>query len=161
MVLPRTSPCDNHDCANGAQCVVMGTDPVCQCLQGYEGLRCERLVSVNFVDRESFLQIPSNIITEQANISLQVCPFNTPIHTHTHTHTPTHEYRYFLLSFFLSYTHTKTRHSLFHSRTHTHTHTHTQYTHIHTHAHLSQFNSIQFCSIQSALLAWKIRHLHC
>ncbi|KAG7249312.1 hypothetical protein CRUP_018979, partial [Coryphaenoides rupestris] len=41
MVLPRTSPCDNHECLNGAQCVVMATDPRCQCLQGYQGERCE------------------------------------------------------------------------------------------------------------------------
>jgi len=72
MVLPRTSPCDHYDCANGAQCVVKDTDPVCQCLHGYQGVHCERLVSVNFINRESFLQIPSNLITEQANISLQV-----------------------------------------------------------------------------------------
>ncbi len=72
MVLPRTSPCDHYDCANGAQCVVKDTDPVCQCLHGYEGMQCEKLVSVNFINRESFLQIPSNLITEQANISLQV-----------------------------------------------------------------------------------------
>nr|XP_021331538.1 slit homolog 2 protein isoform X15 [Danio rerio] len=72
MVLPRTSPCDHYDCANGAQCVVKDTDPVCQCLPGYEGVHCERLVSVNFINRESFLQIPSNLITEQANISLQI-----------------------------------------------------------------------------------------
>lgn len=72
MVLPRTSPCDHYDCANGAQCVVKDTDPVCQCLHGYEGVHCERLVSVNFINRESFLQIPSNLITEQANITLQV-----------------------------------------------------------------------------------------
>uniref|UniRef100_A0A665WF37 Slit homolog 2 (Drosophila) n=1 Tax=Echeneis naucrates TaxID=173247 RepID=A0A665WF37_ECHNA len=75
MVLPRTSPCDNHECLNGAQCVVVGTDPRCQCLHGYEGERCETLVSVNFVNRESYLQLPSNLLSPQTNISLQV-------HTH-------------------------------------------------------------------------------
>lgn len=74
MVLPRTSPCDNHDCLNGAQCVVMGTDPRCQCLQGYEGERCETLVSVNFVDRKSYLRLPSDPISPRTNISLQVGP---------------------------------------------------------------------------------------
>uniref|UniRef100_A0A3Q2XAN5 EGF-like domain-containing protein n=1 Tax=Hippocampus comes TaxID=109280 RepID=A0A3Q2XAN5_HIPCM len=69
---PCVDPCDNHDCLNGAQCVVMGTDPRCQCLQGYEGQRCETLVSVNFVDRKSYLQLPSNLISPQTNISLQV-----------------------------------------------------------------------------------------
>lgn len=72
MVLPRTSPCDNHECLNGAQCVVMGTDPRCQCLHGYEGERCETLVSVNFVSRESYLQLPSNLLSPETNISLQV-----------------------------------------------------------------------------------------
>uniref|UniRef100_A0A673CBV7 Slit homolog 2 (Drosophila) n=1 Tax=Sphaeramia orbicularis TaxID=375764 RepID=A0A673CBV7_9TELE len=73
MVLPRTSPCDNHECLNGAQCVVIGTDLRCQCLHGYEGEHCETLVSVNFVNRESYLQLPSNLISPQTNISLQVC----------------------------------------------------------------------------------------
>lgn len=72
MVLPRTSPCDNHECLNGAQCVVMGTDPRCQCLHGYEGERCETLVSVNFVSRESYLQLPSDLLSPETNISLQV-----------------------------------------------------------------------------------------
>ncbi|TMS23815.1 Slit-like protein 3 protein [Larimichthys crocea] len=72
MVLPRTSPCDNHECLNGAQCVVMGTDPRCQCLHGYEGERCETLVSVNFVNRESYLQLPSSLLSPETNISLQI-----------------------------------------------------------------------------------------
>uniref|UniRef100_A0A673CIB1 Slit homolog 2 (Drosophila) n=1 Tax=Sphaeramia orbicularis TaxID=375764 RepID=A0A673CIB1_9TELE len=72
MVLPRTSPCDNHECLNGAQCVVIGTDLRCQCLHGYEGEHCETLVSVNFVNRESYLQLPSNLISPQTNISLQI-----------------------------------------------------------------------------------------
>uniref|UniRef100_A0A8D0A2X9 Slit homolog 2 (Drosophila) n=1 Tax=Sander lucioperca TaxID=283035 RepID=A0A8D0A2X9_SANLU len=72
MVLPRTSPCDNHECLNGAQCVVMGSDPRCQCLHGYKGDRCETLVSVNFVDRESYLQLPSSLLSPDTNISLQI-----------------------------------------------------------------------------------------
>lgn len=72
MVLPRTSPCDNHECLNGAQCVIVGSDPRCQCLHGYEGERCETLVSVSFVNRESYLQLPSSLLSPQTNISLQV-----------------------------------------------------------------------------------------
>uniref|UniRef100_A0A3Q0S275 Slit homolog 2 (Drosophila) n=1 Tax=Amphilophus citrinellus TaxID=61819 RepID=A0A3Q0S275_AMPCI len=72
MVLPRTSPCDNHECLNGAQCVIVGSDPRCQCLHGYEGERCETLVSVNFVNRESYLQLPSSLLSPQTNISLQI-----------------------------------------------------------------------------------------
>ncbi|XP_061772209.1 slit homolog 2 protein isoform X6 [Nerophis ophidion] len=73
MVLPRTSPCDNHDCLNGAQCVVVATsEPRCQCLQGYEGGRCQTLVSVNFVDRRSYLELPADLLSPQTNISLQI-----------------------------------------------------------------------------------------
>uniref|UniRef100_A0A8C6T266 Slit homolog 2 (Drosophila) n=1 Tax=Neogobius melanostomus TaxID=47308 RepID=A0A8C6T266_9GOBI len=72
MVLPRTSPCDNYECRNEAQCVVMGMDPHCQCLHGYEGEHCETLVSVNFVNRESYLQLPSSLLTPHTNISLQI-----------------------------------------------------------------------------------------
>uniref|UniRef100_A0A8D3DKB4 Slit homolog 2 (Drosophila) n=1 Tax=Scophthalmus maximus TaxID=52904 RepID=A0A8D3DKB4_SCOMX len=72
MVLPRTSPCDNHECLNDAQCVVVETDPSCQCLHGYEGERCETLVSVNFVNRQSYLQLPSSLLSPQTNISLQI-----------------------------------------------------------------------------------------
>ncbi|XP_062420394.1 slit homolog 2 protein isoform X1 [Pungitius pungitius] len=72
MVLPRTSQCDNHDCLNGAQCVVTGAEPRCQCLHGYEGERCQTLVSVNFVDRESYLQLPAGLLSPEANISLQI-----------------------------------------------------------------------------------------
>ncbi|KAF3687654.1 Slit -like protein 2 protein [Channa argus] len=66
------SPCDNHECLNGAQCVIMGSDPHCQCVHGYEGERCETLVSVNFVNRESYLQLPSSLLSPQTNISLQI-----------------------------------------------------------------------------------------
>ena len=72
MVLPRTSPCDNHECLNGAQCVVTGPDPRCQCLHGYEGEHCQTLVSVNFMNRGSYIQLPSNLLSPETNISLQV-----------------------------------------------------------------------------------------
>uniref|UniRef100_A0A8C7KRV8 Slit homolog 2 (Drosophila) n=1 Tax=Oncorhynchus kisutch TaxID=8019 RepID=A0A8C7KRV8_ONCKI len=62
MVLPRTSPCDDHECMNGAQC----------CLHGYEGEWCETLASVNFVNRRSYLQLPSSLITPETNITLQI-----------------------------------------------------------------------------------------
>ncbi|XP_073430761.1 slit homolog 2 protein isoform X1 [Dendrobates tinctorius] len=72
MVLPRTSPCDNFDCQNGGQCIMKGSDPSCQCSSGYQGAKCEKLTSINFVGKESFLQIPSTRIRSQTNISLQV-----------------------------------------------------------------------------------------
>lgn len=72
MVLPRTSPCDNFDCQNGAQCIIRINEPICQCLPGYLGEKCEKLVSVNFVNKESYLQIPSAKVRPQTNITLQV-----------------------------------------------------------------------------------------
>ncbi|XP_077136106.1 slit homolog 2 protein isoform X5 [Ranitomeya variabilis] len=72
MVLPRTSPCDNFDCQNGGQCIMKGSDPSCQCASGYQGAKCEKLTSINFVGKDSFLQIPSTRIRSQTNISLQV-----------------------------------------------------------------------------------------
>ncbi|KAK6290959.1 hypothetical protein J4Q44_G00386400 [Coregonus suidteri] len=72
MVLPRTSPCDDHECLNGAQCVVVEMDPRCQCLHGYEGEWCETLASVNFINRQSYLQLPSSLITPETNITLQI-----------------------------------------------------------------------------------------
>ncbi|XP_073503059.1 slit homolog 2 protein isoform X3 [Phyllobates terribilis] len=72
MVLPRTSPCDNFECQNGGQCIMKGNDPSCQCTSGYQGGKCEKLTSINFVSKDSFLQIPSTRIRSQTNISLQV-----------------------------------------------------------------------------------------
>lgn len=72
MVLPRTSPCDNYECQNGAQCIIKASEPVCQCLSGYQGEKCEKLVSINFVNKESYLQIPSAKIHPHTNITLQV-----------------------------------------------------------------------------------------
>lgn len=72
MVLPRTSPCDNYECQNGAQCIIKENEPICQCLSGYQGEKCEKLVSINFVNKESYLQIPSAKIHPQTNITLQV-----------------------------------------------------------------------------------------
>ena len=36
-----------------------GNGPVCQCLPGFGGPECEKLLSVNFVDRDTYLQFTS------------------------------------------------------------------------------------------------------
>lgn len=73
MVLLQTSPCDNYECQNGAQCIVVQHEPVCRCLAGFAGQRCEKLITVNFVGKDSYVELPSAKIRPQANISLQVC----------------------------------------------------------------------------------------
>uniref|UniRef100_A0A8C0F0W9 Slit guidance ligand 3 n=1 Tax=Bubo bubo TaxID=30461 RepID=A0A8C0F0W9_BUBBB len=72
MVLLQTSPCDNYECQNGAQCIVAHHEPVCRCLAGFAGQKCEKLITVNFVGKDSYVELPSAKIRPQANISLQV-----------------------------------------------------------------------------------------
>uniref|UniRef100_A0A674K8Q4 Slit guidance ligand 3 n=1 Tax=Terrapene triunguis TaxID=2587831 RepID=A0A674K8Q4_9SAUR len=72
MVLLQTSPCDHYECQNGAQCIVVHHEPVCRCLAGFAGQKCEKLITVNFVGKDSYVELPSAKIRPQANISLQV-----------------------------------------------------------------------------------------
>ncbi|XP_032890012.1 slit homolog 1 protein isoform X1 [Amblyraja radiata] len=67
---PMPAQCQPDDCLNGGQCV--GASALCQCLPGFGGARCDKLVSVNFVDRDSYLQFTELKNWPQANISLQV-----------------------------------------------------------------------------------------
>lgn len=68
---PR-SPCEGTECQNGANCVDQGNRPVCQCLPGFGGPECEKLLSVNFVDRDTYLQFTDLQNWPRANITLQV-----------------------------------------------------------------------------------------
>lgn len=68
---PR-SPCEGTECQNGANCVDQGSRPVCQCLPGFSGPECEKLLSVNFVDRDTYLQFTDLQNWPRANITLQV-----------------------------------------------------------------------------------------
>lgn len=45
---------------------------LCQCPPEFGGPRCEKLVSVNFVDRDSYLLLSDLKNWPQANITLQV-----------------------------------------------------------------------------------------
>lgn len=75
MVLLQTSPCDQYECQNGAQCIVVQQEPTCRCPPGFAGPRCEKLITVNFVGKDSYVELASAKVRPQANISLQVCPF--------------------------------------------------------------------------------------
>lgn len=72
VALPPLSPCQLALCQNGASCVEKTETVVCQCLSGFEGQSCEKLVSVNFVDRDSYVQLQDVKNWPQANITLQV-----------------------------------------------------------------------------------------
>lgn len=45
---------------------------MCQCLPGFGGPECEKLLSVNFVDRDTYLQFTDLQDWPRANITLQV-----------------------------------------------------------------------------------------
>lgn len=68
---PRSS-CEGTECQNGANCVDQGSRAVCQCLPGFGGPECEKLLSVNFVDRDTYLQFTDLQNWPRANITLQV-----------------------------------------------------------------------------------------
>lgn len=72
MVLLQTSPCDQYECQNGAQCVEVQREPTCRCPPGFAGPRCEKLITVNFLGKDSYVELASAKARAQANISLQV-----------------------------------------------------------------------------------------
>lgn len=78
MVLLQTSPCDQYECQNGAQCIVVQQEPTCRCPPGFAGPRCEKLITVNFVGKDSYVELASAKVRPQANISLQVSPALRP-----------------------------------------------------------------------------------
>lgn len=72
VALPALLPCQLAQCQNGALCEEKLGTAVCQCLPGFEGQNCEKLVSVNFVDRDSYVQLQDVKNWPQTNITLQV-----------------------------------------------------------------------------------------
>ncbi|XP_067858120.1 slit homolog 1a isoform X2 [Heptranchias perlo] len=72
QAFPSPVQCQLQECLNGGKCVSLGARALCQCLPGFGGARCDKLVSVNFVDRDSYLQFTELKNWPRANISLQV-----------------------------------------------------------------------------------------
>lgn len=66
------SLCELADCQNNAPCLERGGRALCQCPPEFGGPRCEKLVSVNFIDRDSYLLLSDLKNWPQANITLQV-----------------------------------------------------------------------------------------
>ncbi|XP_037545817.1 slit homolog 1 protein [Nematolebias whitei] len=69
---PPQTPCQLAQCQNGAPCEEKLGIAVCQCPSGFEGQKCEKLVSVNFVDKDSYVQLQDIKNWPQTNITLQV-----------------------------------------------------------------------------------------
>ncbi|MGH0178661.1 UNVERIFIED_CONTAM: hypothetical protein FKN15_077729 [Acipenser sinensis] len=72
MVLLQTSPCDHFDCQNGAQCLMVSGEPVCRCLSGFYGNKCHQIVTVHFLGKDSYVELPVARGQQSTNISLQV-----------------------------------------------------------------------------------------
>uniref|UniRef100_A0A8D3DSH0 Slit homolog 1b (Drosophila) n=1 Tax=Scophthalmus maximus TaxID=52904 RepID=A0A8D3DSH0_SCOMX len=73
LVAAPPSPCQLARCQNGAACAEKtGGGAACQGLPGFERPRCEKLVSVNSVDRDSYVELQDVKNWPQANITLQV-----------------------------------------------------------------------------------------
>ncbi|KAI9538295.1 hypothetical protein NQZ68_016305 [Dissostichus eleginoides] len=77
MILLQTSPCDQSDCQNGAQCLVVAGEPVCRCMPGFYGSKCAKMATVHFLGRDGYVELPSaklraspNFITGMADFDL-------------------------------------------------------------------------------------------
>lgn len=70
----QQTPCQMAKCQNGAPCNDKLGTAICQCPPGFEGQSCEKLVSVNFVDRDSYVELQDVKNWPQSNITLQVIP---------------------------------------------------------------------------------------
>ncbi|XP_049576546.1 slit homolog 1b isoform X3 [Syngnathus scovelli] len=66
------SPCQLVHCQNGASCVEKAGAALCQCPAGFEGPACEKLVGVNFVNANAYVQLLDVKNLPRANITMQV-----------------------------------------------------------------------------------------
>lgn len=72
MILLQTSPCDQSDCQNSAQCIVVAGEPICRCLPGFYGNKCHKIATAHFLGRDAYVELPSTRLRPSAHISLQV-----------------------------------------------------------------------------------------
>lgn len=72
MILLQTSPCDQSDCQNGAQCLVVVGEPICRCIPGFYGNKCDKVSTVHFLGRDGYVALPGTKLRPTAHISLQV-----------------------------------------------------------------------------------------
>ncbi len=72
VTLSAPEDCEQLLCENSAACVESTGTAACLCLPGFDGPRCEKLLSVNFIDRDSYLLLNDVKNRPQTNITLQV-----------------------------------------------------------------------------------------
>lgn len=72
MILLQTSPCDQSECQNGGHCLVVAGEPICRCIPGYYGNKCDKISTVHFLGRDGFVELHGTKLRPTAHISLQV-----------------------------------------------------------------------------------------
>lgn len=73
MILLQTSPCDQSECQNSAQCLLVAGEPVCRCMPGFYGNKCDKMATVHFLGREAYVELPGAKLRPNVHISFQVC----------------------------------------------------------------------------------------
>ncbi|KAM8842768.1 LOW QUALITY PROTEIN: slit homolog 1b [Synchiropus picturatus] len=72
QVPPPPSPCQLLRCQNGATCEDREGSAACRCPPGFQGQACEKLLSVDFVRRDSYVELQDVRDWRRSNITLQV-----------------------------------------------------------------------------------------
>uniref|UniRef100_A0A3B5MD32 Uncharacterized protein n=1 Tax=Xiphophorus couchianus TaxID=32473 RepID=A0A3B5MD32_9TELE len=65
-------PCDQSECQNGGHCLVVAGEPICRCIPGYYGNKCDKISTVHFLGRDGFVELHGTKLRPTAHISLQV-----------------------------------------------------------------------------------------
>ncbi|XP_012937853.1 slit homolog 2 protein [Aplysia californica] len=75
----RAAACRLHQCQNNAVCYQPAGSPdyMCKCAPGFEGKKCEKLSSVSFKDKDSYVKLPRVDFRQMTNISIS---FTTKSH---------------------------------------------------------------------------------
>lgn len=68
----ETGLCQNHDCQNNGVCYQAdkSADYMCKCVAGFVGKKCEKLASLSFMARDSYIQLPKFNFQTTSNITI-------------------------------------------------------------------------------------------
>ncbi|XP_013386131.1 slit homolog 2 protein isoform X2 [Lingula anatina] len=71
-VYPQSSACLNHDCKNNGICFQPpgSKEYECKCASGFDGKKCEKLTSISFKQKDSYIQFPALVTKPMANITI-------------------------------------------------------------------------------------------
>ncbi|CAH1783872.1 unnamed protein product [Owenia fusiformis] len=69
-----TQACEFHDCKNGGKCYVPhhSNEYACKCTPGFEGKKCEKLISISFQHIDSYARLPALDNVPDANVTIRL-----------------------------------------------------------------------------------------